>query len=134
MPNQNKLSKNITGISSEFFVAAELSRRGYIVTLTFGNTKAIDLLVVKDNTTVAIQVKGIQRKKSICWNLKRTSIRMGMIYVFVNLNSDTLSQPEYFVLTSEEIKAHLKTVKSGRDYIDYNYLKRLGFENKWGKI
>lgn len=129
-----KLSKNQSGISAEFFVAAELSRRGYNVTLTFGNTKSIDLLIEKDNSTIAIQVKGIQRKKSICWNIKRTSIRENLIYVFVNLNADTLVEPEYFILTNEEIKIHLKTVKSGRDYIDYNYLKRLDFEDNWGKI
>ena len=130
----NKISKTNTGISAEFFVAAELSRRGYNVTLTFGNTKSIDLLIEKNNSTIAIQVKGIQRKKSICWNLKRTSIRENLIYVFVNLNADTLVEPEYFILTHEEIKEHLKVVKSGRDYIDYNYLKRLDFEDKWDKI
>jgi hypothetical protein len=129
-----KLSKSHTGIAAEFFVAAELSRRGYNVTLTLGNTKSIDLLVEKESNLVSIQVKGIQRTKSICWNLKRTSLREDIIYVFVNLNADTLSLPEFFILTFEEVKTHLKEVKSGRDYIDYNYLKRLDFEDSWGKV
>lgn len=38
------LEKNQTGIASEFYVVAELSRLGYDVTITFGNTKLIDLL------------------------------------------------------------------------------------------
>lgn len=129
-----KLSKSHTGIASEFFVAAELSRRGYNVTLTFGNTKSIDLLVEKESNVIPVQVKGIQRIKSICWNLKRTSLREDIIYVFVNLNADTLALPEFFILNYEEIKAHLKTVASGRDYIDYNYLKRLDFKDDWEKI
>ncbi|MCI5093020.1 hypothetical protein [Phaeodactylibacter sp.] len=131
---QMKLSKSHTGIASEFFVAAELSRRGYNVTLTLGNTKSIDLLVEKESNVVPIQVKGIQRTKSICWSLKSTSLREDIIYVFVNLNADTLSLPEFFVLNYEEVKAHLKTVASGRNYIDYNYLKRLDFEDGWDRI
>lgn len=129
-----KLTKNHTGISAEFFVAAELSRRGYNVTFTLGNTKAIDLIIERDTQLVSIQVKGIKRTKSICWNLKRAAIRASIIYVFVNLHADTLLSPQYFVLTSEEVAKHLKPTKSGRDYIDYNYLKKNGFENGWEKI
>jgi len=68
------LHKTQTGIASEFLVAGELARRNYTVTLTFGNTKAIDLLVEKNGRLIPIQVKGIQRKKSICWNIKVTTI------------------------------------------------------------
>ncbi len=42
-----KLEKSQTGIASEFYVAGELSRRGYNITLTFENTKGIDLWVQK---------------------------------------------------------------------------------------
>lgn len=129
-----ELTKNHTGISAEFFVAAELSRRGYNVTFTLGNTKAIDLIIERDTKLISIQVKGIKRTKSICWNLKRTSVRAGIIYVFVNLHADTLLSPQYFILTSEEVTKHLKPTKSGRDYIDYNYMKKNDFENGWEKI
>ena len=69
------LEKSQTGIASEFYVAGELSRLGYDVTITFGNTKSIDLLVHKDDQVYAIQVKGIQQTKSICWNLNKTRFR-----------------------------------------------------------
>ncbi|WP_373708341.1 group I intron-associated PD-(D/E)XK endonuclease [Kaistella sp.] len=52
-----KLEKNQTGIASEFYVAGELSRLGYNVSVTFGNTKSIDLLVEKNGKTKAVQVK-----------------------------------------------------------------------------
>jgi len=55
-------------------------------------------------------------------------------YVLVNLNSDTLESPEHFILTEDEVKKHFKPTKSGRDYLDYNLAKRLGFQNKWEKI
>jgi hypothetical protein len=38
-----KLDKTLTGISAEMFAAGELARRGFNVTITFGNTKAIAL-------------------------------------------------------------------------------------------
>lgn len=56
------LHKNNTGISSEFLVAGELARRGFNVTMTFGNTKALDLLVEKEGKLISVQVKGIHRK------------------------------------------------------------------------
>jgi len=34
----------------------------------------------------------------------------------------------------KEIMKHLKSTKSGRDYIDYNYMKKNDFENGWEKI
>jgi len=47
MSIKEKLPKNSSGLSSEYFVAAELYRRGYNVGLTIGNAKAIDILAEK---------------------------------------------------------------------------------------
>lgn len=129
------LHKNNTGISSEFLVAGELARRGFNVTMTFGNTKALDLLVEKEGKLISVQVKGIQRIKSICWNISLSKIgNLKAIYVLVNLNADTLENPEYFILTEKEVKEHFKETKSGRDYLDYNEAKRLKFQDMWGKF
>jgi hypothetical protein len=129
------LHKTNTGISSEFFVAAELARRGYNVTLTLGNTKAIDLLVEKEGKLIPLQVKGIQRRASICWNISLAKIEgHSLFYILVNLNADTLEAPEYFVLTETEVKAHFKATNSGRDYLDYNLAKKLGMQDQWQKL
>jgi hypothetical protein len=130
------LHKTNTGIACEFLAAGELARRGYNVTLTLGNTKAIDLLVEKDGKLIPVQVKGIQRKSSICWNLSLSKIQNhSALYILINLNADKLNeQPEYFILTEEEVKSHFKPTKSGRDYLDYNFAKRMSFENKWDKF
>lgn len=71
----NELLKQQTGISAELLVAGELSRRGFNVAITFGNTKAIDLLADKDGRMVAVQVKGIQKTTSICWNVSLEKIK-----------------------------------------------------------
>ncbi|MCR5861485.1 group I intron-associated PD-(D/E)XK endonuclease [Flavobacterium sp. J372] len=57
MSEYKKLHHSQTGIAAEFYAAGELARMGYNVTFTFGNTKSIDLLVEKENSIRAIQVK-----------------------------------------------------------------------------
>jgi len=80
-------------------VAGELSRRGYDVTFTIGNTKAVDLLIQKEDKVLAIQVKGIQKTKSICWNLDRTKMLNdpNLFFVLVNLHVDQLIQSQSFL-------------------------------------
>jgi hypothetical protein len=57
-----KLSGIQVGITGEYLVAAELSRRGYVATLTLRNTRGIDILASNSDATksVGIQVKTAQ--------------------------------------------------------------------------
>ena len=128
------LHRNQTGIAGEYFAAAELTRRNFIVSVTLGNTKSIDLFAEKDGKPFMFQVKTIQRDKSITYNLNRDTIKKDCYYIFVNIHADTLVSPEYFILTSADVVKHLRLAPSGRDWIDYNYLKKNGFENKWDVI
>lgn len=134
-----KLQRTQTGIAAEYYVAGELSMLGYNVTFTFGNTKSIDLLIEKDDTIIAIQVKGIQRTKSICWNLDKTKVKPNIFYVLVNLHIDTpSSKPEFFVLSSKEaLELFTSPPKLGdkRAYLDYKKLKNLEIhQDKWSKL
>lgn len=98
-----KLLRTQTGIAAEYYVAGELSRLGYNVTFTFGNTKSIDLFIEKDDIIIAIQVKGIQRTKSICWNLDKTKVKVNIFYVLVNLHIDIPSaKPDFSILSANE--------------------------------
>jgi hypothetical protein len=65
-------NKILTGVAGEYFVAAELSRRGYVATLTLRNTRGIDILAANADATksVGIQVKTHHGKKSQ-WLLAR---------------------------------------------------------------
>ncbi|AND64487.1 hypothetical protein AX766_08715 [Flavobacterium covae] len=134
-----KLQNTQTGIAAEYYVAGELSRLGYNVTFTFGNTKSIDLLIEKDDSIIAIQVKGIQKTKSICWNLDKTKVKPNIFYVLVNLHIDKPSEkPEFFVLTSDEaLKLFTSSPKLGdkRAALDYKKLKKLKvYQDKWSKL
>lgn len=103
MSVKNKISPILAGVSGEYFVAAELSRRGYICSVTLKNTKGIDILVCNEDATktLGIQVKTNQINKSE-WILNEkceTLIDENIFYVFVNLrNIDEL--PEFYVVPS----------------------------------
>jgi hypothetical protein len=87
----------ISGLAGEFFVAAELLKRGLQTSVTFGNAKAIDLLTVHPETgrTLAVQVKALRSKNY--FPIKPKSVKRDHIYVFVLLNQP--GQPvEYFVV------------------------------------
>jgi hypothetical protein len=71
MAANNNVDRNSTHLAGEYFVAAELYRRGYSVAMTLGNAKAIDLFAESEERTVNIQVKAIRDKKSVGWPLMR---------------------------------------------------------------
>ena len=62
MPNNT--DKNSSHLSGEYFVAAELYRRGYSVAITLANAKAIDLFAERDARTVNVQVKAIEIRRA----------------------------------------------------------------------
>jgi predicted AAA+ superfamily ATPase len=63
----SEIPRNSTGLSGEYFVAAELYRRGWSIGMTIENAKAVDLFVEKDNKRIVIQVKAIYKKRNIGW-------------------------------------------------------------------
>ena len=89
---KKKVSNILVGVSGEYFVAAELSRRGYIASITLRNTKGIDIVASSENgdKTVNIQVK-TKSKKGKWWLLSKkaeTVKNKNIFYVFVYLNED----------------------------------------------
>lgn len=102
----SKISPILAGVSGEYFVAAELSRRGYICSITLKNTKGIDILVCNEEATknLGIQVKTNQINKSE-WVLNEKCEKLNdenIFYVFVNLRS-TDFLPEYYIVPSKVV-------------------------------
>jgi len=54
-----KIPSLLAGVSGEYFVAAELSRRGHIASISLRNTRGIDVLATNQAATrsITIQVK-----------------------------------------------------------------------------
>lgn len=134
------------GNSGEYFVAAELERRGYTAAVPMSNTKDFDILAINRTThkQIAIQVKTTRHctKKWMltqkCESLKAPNIK----YVLVVLNN--LNNPEYHIVPSEYLaetvsKLHkdwLNTPgKNGQSHNDnparYFYDETNTFLNRW---
>jgi hypothetical protein len=135
MTKSKKISSILAGVSGEYFVAAELSRRGYICSITLKNTKGIDILVCSEDTkkTLGIQVKTNQVNKSE-WVLSEKNeklIDLNICYVFVNLRGDG-DLPEFYIIPSKIVASYItndhqnwlsKKGSKGQDRKDNNLRK-----------
>ncbi len=128
-----EIQKSSTGLSGEYFVAAELLRRGYSVGITMGNAKAIDILAEKNGQQHIIQVKAIFKRKNVGWPIMSDQINHQIIYVFVNLNGDKMTLPEYFIATGEEAKSKVKQYEK-RGVISLSEIDNEAFKDRWDKI
>jgi hypothetical protein len=128
-----EIQRSSTGLSGEYFVAAELLRRGYNVGITMGNAKAIDILAEKDGHQFIIQVKAIFKKKNVGWPMMADKVNESIFYVFVNLNGDKMTEPDYFIATGIEAKQKVKQYTT-RGIIDLSTLDNDDFKNRWDKI
>lgn len=127
-----KLSKNSSGLSGEYFVAAELYRRGFNVGLTIGNAKSIDILAEKNGKTFQIQVKTIRSVKSVGWPIRDTQIKNNIIYILVNLNIEDV--PDYYIMKSIDLKSYHKQYSS-RGIVNLSPVRKSGkFLNNWQNI
>jgi hypothetical protein len=94
---------NITGVSGEYFVAAELSRRGWIAVLTLKNTPNIDVIATTPDglRTLNIQVKTRSIGNRQGWILNKgieTIVPGDNFYIaFVDLKGQG-EMPDYFLI------------------------------------
>lgn len=103
-----QLSKTLSGIAGEYFVAPELSRKGFIAAVTLRNTRGADILVSRpgDNRFATVQVKTLQQGRRE-WLLSKTDeVTKGPnhYYVFVALNGRD-GTPEYHVVPGDFVAA-----------------------------
>ena len=108
----------LAGVAGEYFVAAELSRRGFIASITLRNTRGIDIVVTNTDATktVTIQCK-TSRKKKRQWILGEKSeafFAENHFYVMVDLGDES-ERPSYHVVPSKIVAATIK--KSHSDWL-----------------
>ena len=90
--------------AGQFGVAHELTRRGYLVTFTTGNAPGDDLLCQSPSgVAFSIQVKSLSSKTYFLYqkSLEENPLRT-RFFVFVFIPRDLSSEPQYFVLNSEQ--------------------------------
>lgn len=100
------MSKDLSGIAGEYFVAAELSRKGFIAAVTLRNTRGADIIVSKPGRTksATIQVKTMQTGRRRWPMSKNDEVRKGKnhYYVFVTLNGRD-GEPEYYIVAGNHV-------------------------------
>ena len=134
------------GNAGEYFVAAELERRGFSVAVPMSNVQLFDLLIFhrETNKQFAIQVKTTHshKKEWVLSKKNETIIGHNIFYIFVCMNG--LENPEYHIVPSEVVakkiseghnvwlntpgrKGRKHNTTSIRKFDDYND----EFLNKW---
>jgi len=145
LAQKSRLSTGLSGVAGEYFVAAELTRRGYIASITLRNTRGIDILAsVADATkSVGIQVKTNQSSgKEWMLNQKieadEQTRSKNLFYVFVRLNG--MGEPEYYIVprkatvkfAAENHQRWLKTPdRKGQPHVDTPMRKFSDPNNKY---
>lgn len=124
--------KNSSHLAGEYFVAAELYRRGYSVAMTLGNAKAIDLFAEHEAQTVNVQVKAIRDKKSVGWPMMFDKVVDGVVYVFVCLNAPG-EPPDYYLCNAAEARSLVKQYRT-RGIVDLSRIKKTDARGRWERI
>lgn len=129
------VSKHNTGMRGVFLVAAELSKRGYIVSPTSRSAFGADLLVTDKDCSKAwsVQVKTNARVFSF-WLLNKHSKDIksnSHIYVFVNLRKGG-DDVEYFIVPNKVVSRKIYIQKSGQySWYSISYEDAKPFKDKW---
>lgn len=129
-----------TNLAAEFFVASQLYRKGYNVTLTLGHTKEIDLIIpFPDGRVITIDVKGLKNKTN--WPINPKLKQKNHYYVFVcylDKIDDLEVPPEVFIVPSVQINKVLskwsKTTHVNVFAVDYKRIKNTGYKDAWRLI
>lgn len=104
---KEKPKLHYTAWAAVLATAAELTRKQYDVTLTFGNTPKVDLLcsIPDSEKQFKVQVKGITNKAGlrVQKNFFEGSTQQNLVFVIVLVSKD---QPfRFFIMTHEEVRA-----------------------------
>jgi hypothetical protein len=115
----NKASNNLVGTAGEYYVCAELCRRGYLALLTPKNNPLFDVVVTNAEGTkaVSIQVKTRSVQNQQGWKLgapAKDPATPGVPFVvLVNLRDDGL--PDFYIYPYQVFTARVEEVF--KDYI-----------------
>lgn len=126
--------------TAQFYVAAELTRRGYLVSLSFGNAPVSDLLVRSPSgIQFTVDVKG-QSSKNF-WLIQNRPQDSNHYFVLVYIPPG-FQTPRYFIVSSDELMSRREEYKQSvspkgryRDELGgINWATAFDYEAKWENL
>ena len=115
--NDSPRSTILTGVAGEYLVAGELSRRGWIASLTLRNTRGVDILLTSESLDrlVGIQVKtsGGSKPEWILGKKAESMIEPSVFYAFVLLMNG--EPPQYYIVPSKVVAEY--TTRSHQEWL-----------------
>lgn len=141
-PENHPPSKNgyNTNLAAEFHVLSVLYRLGLSATLTLGNKKSVDIVVVIDRgRTITIDVKGLAGTTS--WPVDKIGAgepNHFLVFVcYLGKISDTRSTPEVYVVPSQQVVhvTYISPTKSRR-VVPLGRLRKESdkYRDKWSQL
>ena len=102
----------ITGNAGLYYVAWQLSRRGWHVMPTVRNARGSDLIVVNDDESVllGVQSKALSKRSAVGLGLRVDDLRSDWWIITVRANAD---EPVCYVMTLAEVRASAKQDRNG---------------------
>ncbi|MCF8298685.1 MAG: hypothetical protein K9J13_14145 [Saprospiraceae bacterium] len=113
------------GMTGEYYVAAELNRRGISAAITYGNAKKADIVAIgpDESKSIVIEVKTTSKSNWIIGS--RAPESSNKIWVLVHIPTNENEHPKYYVMFQSELHNILKPIE-----IEYHkrYIEKHGVE------
>ncbi len=127
---------HITGMLGVYLTAAELTRRGLVVSVTSRSALGADILATDERCSVAwsIQVK-TNKKPTNFWLTSRhvNEIKADShIYVFVNLRGE--GRPDFYVVPSRYVARKVIVGESSTGSRWYPFYREDRFKDAWSAL
>jgi len=139
----DNLSTILTGVAGEYFAAAELSRRGYVASVTLRNTRGMDVIATNADASrsvgISVKTNKTNRKDWMVNEKAESFLSETLFYVFVNLKG-VGENPAFHVVPSKVVATSVyeshrawlsKLKKSGEARKDSSMRRFTDPENKY---
>lgn len=114
-----QMTKYNTNLASEFYVLSMLHRLGADASLTLGNKKAVDIIVVNEKgTMITVDVKGVAGRYDWPADNIHTFQDPNHFYVFMSFEgkiADPQSTPSVWIIPSTELAPFIHKFKTRTD-------------------
>ena len=112
MKNNSSITHGVSGSAGEYYVAAQLSHRGFLATITNRNAESVDVLAARPNSgrALKLQVKTSQSSKAQ-WVLREKDEEFrgaGFFYVFVTLH-EAKQRPDFYIVPGHVVATAVKS-------------------------